>query len=202
MGEMCWPLTWGVFVLRWRWVMVHSVIERLQTDHVSMGSLLDILEREIANVEKAANANFDIMRDVMHYLTRYSDAVHHPMEDLLYARLNERSAEAREQLLPVPVEHARIERESRALEEAVTMVADGGLALREDLIKLGKSYVSNLRRHVELEEASLFPLAKKHLNTSDLEEVAKILAERKDPIFGEVVDADFRNLYEHIRDEA
>ncbi len=72
-----------------------TVIDRLHADHANMSSLLDILDRELDVVERAGNANFEIMRDVMHYLTRYSDLVHHPMEDLVYARLAERSPKAR-----------------------------------------------------------------------------------------------------------
>lgn len=180
---------------------MHSVIERLKADHASMLSLLDILERELDKVEQTDIADFEIMRDVMNYLTRYSDAVHHPMEDLVYACLADRSPKARAQLAPMPVEHTRIEQESLALQDAVSMIADGGMALRADIVATGKTYLVDLRRHIELEEKHLFPLAKRFLDDSDLEEVAKILAERKDPIFGDVVDADFRDLYEHIQGE-
>jgi len=181
---------------------MQSVIQRLHDDHASMITLLDILARELDAVERAENADFEIMRDVMLYLTRYSDAVHHPMEDLVYARLSDRSPKARKQLAPMPVEHEKIEKQSRALQDAVIQIADGGMALRVSLVQLGQTYVTDLRRHIDLEEEHLFPLAESMLDESDLEEVAKLLAERRDPIFGDVLDADFRNLYEHIRSGA
>ena len=152
---------------------MNSVIERLHADHANMSALLDILERELDKVERAEIADFEIMKDVMHYLTHYSDAVHHPMEDLVYARLSDRSPMAREKLAPMPVEHTRIERESLALQEAVTLIADGGMALRADIVATGKTYVADLRHHIELEDKHLFPLAEQFLDDSDLEEVAK-----------------------------
>ena len=181
---------------------MQSVIQRLHDDHASMITLLDILARELDNIERAEIADFEIMCDVMRYLTRYSDAVHHPMEDLVYACLSDRSPKARTQLAPMPVEHDRIEQQSRALQDAVIQIADGGMALRADLVELGQIYVSDLRRHIDLEEEHLFPLAESMLDESDLAEVAKILAERRDPIFGDLLDADFRNLYEHIQGDA
>jgi hemerythrin-like domain-containing protein len=68
-------------------IAMQSVIQHLRDDHASMITLLDILARELDNTERAEIADFEIMCDVMCYLTRYTDAVHHPMEDLVYACL-------------------------------------------------------------------------------------------------------------------
>ena len=180
---------------------MENVLARLHADHRNMSALLDILERELAVVEKAGNANFELMRDVMRYLTQYSDRVHHPMEDLLYARLADRSPRARTDLAGVPEQHERIAAESGRLLDTVTMIADGGMTLRSAILADGKRYAADLRKHIEMEEKHLFPLAEKTLDGSDLDEVARTLDTQKDPVFGDVVEADFQNLYAHIRDE-
>jgi len=180
---------------------MHNVIERLCSDHQHMGTLLDVLERELDIVERAGNADFAIMRDTMQYLTRYSDKVHHPMEDLVYARLADRSPKARMDLAPVPEQHERIAREGSSLLDAVSMVAVGGMTLRARILRAGRRYVADLRKHIEMEEAHLFPLALSTLDRADLAEVERILDEQKDPVFGDVVQADFEDLYAHIRDE-
>jgi len=177
-----------------------TVIDRLHTDHANMSSLLDILDRELDVVEQAGNADFEIMRDVMHYLTRYSDAVHHPMEDLVYARLADRSPKARKALAPIPEHHERIEVESRELFDTLSMIADGGMSLRADILAAGRTYVADLRKHIEMEELHLFPMAERTLDDQDLEEVARTLEAQKDPLFGPLVEADFRNLYDHIQE--
>lgn len=176
-----------------------NVIEQLHADHENMCSLLAILERELDVVEKAGNANFAIMRDVMEYLTRYSDKVHHPMEDLVYARLADRSPGARTALAPIPEQHERIARESVRLLETLAMIADGGMSLRAGILRAGRHYVADLRTHIEMEERHLFPLALRTLEPSDLAEVERILGEQRDPVFAEVVEADFRDLYAHIQ---
>ena len=179
-----------------------TVMDRLHADHRNMSRLLDILDRQLDIVERAGNAQFEIMRDVMQYLTRYSDKVHHPMEDLLYARLADRSPRARQDLSVVPEEHERIGNESAALLETVSMIADGGMTLRTEILAAGRRYVADLRRHIALEEEHLFPLVEKTLDSDDLSEVNRILEEQKDPVFGDVVEADFQSLYDHIQEES
>ncbi len=179
-----------------------TVIDRLHADHRNMLSLLDILERELDIVEQAGHAEFEIMAEAMEYLTRYSDKVHHPTEDLVYARLADRSPKAREALAPIPEQHQRIEAESEKLRDAVSMIADGGMTLRSEIVKSGRRYVADLRKHIEMEEIHLFPLAEKTLDEDDLADVARILEEQKDPVFGDVVEEDFRNLYARVKDAA
>ncbi len=178
-----------------------SVMDRLHADHRNMAALLDILDRQLDVVEAAGNANFEIFRDVMEYLTRYSDKVHHPMEDLVYARLADRSTKARKDLAEVPDQHDRIARESEKLLDTVSMIADGGMTLRTEILAAGRRYVADLRRHMEMEEKHLFPLAERTLDDDDLSEVNRILEQQKDPVFGDVVEDDFRRLYEHIEEE-
>lgn len=175
-----------------------TAIARLQQDHVNMLRLLDLLERELEAVEDSGQVDFDLMSDVLHYLVHYCDAVHHPMEDLVYARLAERSIKARGDLSQIPAQHQRIEAESRRLYDRVRQVADGGMALRSKIVDLGRAYVSGLRKHIEMEERHLFPLAELVLDAEDFSEVARILDESRDPVFGPVIQADFRNLFRAI----
>lgn len=180
---------------------MHEVIDRWRTDHQNMSTLLDILELELDTVEQAGNADFTIMRDAMQYLTRYSDKVHHPMEDLVYARLADRSPGARTKLAAVPEQHQRLEREGASLLQTVSMIADGGMTLRTAIMRAGRRYVADLRKHIEMEERHLFPLVTQTLDDTDLSEVAQLLREQQDPVFGEVLNADFQALYAHIHDE-
>lgn len=181
---------------------MHDVIDRLRADHHNMSTLLDILERELDAVERAGNADFELMKDVMQYLTRYSDKVHHPMEDLVYARLADRSPKACADLASVPEQHARIERDGASLLETVSMIADGGMTLRAAILRAGRRYAADLRKHIEMEERHLFPLVANTLDEADFGEVVRILEQHQDPVFGDVLNADFQHLYAHIHDEA
>ena len=59
-------------------------------DHVNFGRLLSMLESELDLVHEGGSPDYEMMLDIMYYMTHYSDAVHHPKEDLLFARIRAR----------------------------------------------------------------------------------------------------------------
>jgi len=178
-----------------------SPIDRLHKDHAHFAQLLRIVERELDRIEALEHEDHDLMLDVMSYITRYSDRVHHPTEDLLYARLADKSPRARTSLAEVPRDHEALLHEGSAFKTTLTMIADGGMVLREDILVQGRAYLDHLRRHMVLEEEHLFPMARTVLDEADLAEVDQILNEQRDPIFGDVVESDFADLYQHIQRE-
>ena len=177
-------------------------IDRLQQDHANFARLLKVLDSALARVEAFEHEDGEVMRDVMHYITRYSDQIHHPTEDLVYARLADKSPAAREQLAEVPRDHEALANESRALSDIFERIVDGDLVERQVVINEGRHFVEHLRKHMLLEEQHLFPAARNVLDDEDLGEVEQILQDSRDPIFGDVVDDDFKDLLEHIRRES
>ena len=68
-----------------------KVLERLHNDHRHAAELVDILANCLDQIGGGENADFELMRDVMHYLVRFNDTLHHPCEDLLYERMSDKS---------------------------------------------------------------------------------------------------------------
>lgn len=174
-------------------------LERLRQDHQNFQKLLELLEAELDRIAALEREDVELMQDIMHYITRYSDRVHHPTEDLIYERMARRAPETCEQLAEVPRDHEALAGESNAFAETLRTVCDGGLVLRDDLVEQGRAYVAHLRSHMTLEERHLFPMADQVLVTADLSEVDEALDAMRDPVFGDVVEQDFRNLYESIQ---
>ena len=52
-----------------------------------MAIMLDLLERETDRIRDGEKPDYELIHDIMRYMTVYSDAVHHPKEDRLYAEL-------------------------------------------------------------------------------------------------------------------
>lgn len=68
-----------------------SILSDLRTDHRNVTIMLNLLDREIAETGDLNEPDFELMRDIMLYMTVYSDAVHHPKEDLVYAAWRRRA---------------------------------------------------------------------------------------------------------------
>lgn len=179
-----------------------TIMEQLKRDHTNIARLLATLEAQIDVVRDEENADFELMHDIMIYMSHYPDHTHHPMEDLVFARLLTHDSDASDIV-------ARLEREHRALSEKggrflemLRHVVDGALVERDVLESTGRDYVEFLRSHMETEDAEAFPRAEQSLTDADWRDVASGMEAREDPVFGPVIAEEFRSLYEYIRRES
>ena len=62
---------------------VEQLMSGLRGDHRNMAMLLDSLDREIDKLAASGETDYDLVRDIMLYLTEYPDVVHHPKEDIV-----------------------------------------------------------------------------------------------------------------------
>lgn len=175
-----------------------NILEQLRTDHENVATLLDILEDQVERVRKAENADYDLMRDIMHYMTTYPDGFHHPMEDALIEKLVERDPGNRDMALGVVKEHTDLAKKSKSFLDMLLKVVDGEIVLRKDIVARGVDYIQFLRSHMQREEQRLFPRAEAVLSEKDWKEISETIEHRRDPVFGEVVDAQFQSIYQFI----
>ncbi|HSS66646.1 MAG TPA: hemerythrin domain-containing protein [Gammaproteobacteria bacterium] len=178
-----------------------DILNQLDSDHGNVAQMLDILDKQLNKVHQMQTADFDLMRDVMHYMTRYPDRTHHPLEDLVIHKLIEHDSSARELGENILREHEGLATKGQAFLDMLVQVTDGAMVLREDIEAAGRDYVAFLRQHMEKEDERLFPLAEKTLTHRDWKEIARSIERRHDPVFGPVVDDQFRALYEFIQQQ-
>ena len=66
-----------------------------RAEHTNFATLLCLLECELERFHKGEPPDYDLMLDIMFYMTHYPDVSHHPKEDLAFARIREREVTAR-----------------------------------------------------------------------------------------------------------
>ncbi len=176
-----------------------NVLGQLNTDHDHVTQLLAILESQLDHVRRAESTDFELLRDVMHYMTHYPDRVHHPVENLVIEKLIERDPSIRDAAIAIVQEHRVLTEKGETFLEMVSRVADGEMVLREDIEAKGRDYVEFLRTHMKKEDDELFPLAEKLLTKEDLRQVAETIEHRADPVFGAIVETQYEELYAFIQ---
>ena len=176
-----------------------NILEQLKTDHQNVVTLLDILDDQVARVRSLESVDYDLMRDIMHYMTTYPDGFHHPMEDLVIEKLVERDPSSREMALGLVREHADLAKKSTLFLEMLEKVIDGELVVRENLVDKGVDYIEFLRSHMRREEERFFPRAEDLLTEQDWRQISSTIAHRTDPVFGEIVSAQYKSIYEFIQ---
>ena len=181
-----------------------TVLRALHEDHRNIHRLLNLLARELDAVEGESDGNFELMRDIMTYMTRYPDYTHHPKEDLMFERMRARGVvSATEDTIAMLLrEHGALAKKGGAFHDVLRRVVDGAMVERQELLAAGRDYVEFLRHHARLEEETVFAEAETLLGDADWSVIAQAFEARSDPVFGPAVDREFRALYQHITNSA
>ncbi len=179
-----------------------AIMEQLKSDHGNISHLLATLDEQMVVIHDEGNADFELMHDIMVYMTHYPDHTHHPMEDLVFQKLASRDSSAEDIVTQLKREHTALAEKGERFTEMLRHVVDGAMVERNVLENTAREYISFLRSHMEVEDSDAFPRAEQALSDKDWEDVASNIAARTDPVFGPVVADEFRSLYEYIQRES
>ena len=173
-------------------------ILRWKAEHVDFLQLLDLLELQIGPFHEGATPNYDLMLDIVYYLTHFADKFHHPREDVAIGKLSERDSSVRELIQRVLGEHRVIASAGKHLVEQLEAVLNGVLLTRESVEAAAATYVTYYRQHMVREEKDLFPMIDKALRPEDWDSVAAAIPPEEDPLFGKEIKERYRVLHEQI----
>jgi hemerythrin-like domain-containing protein len=171
-------------------------------EHVNFARLLDLLETQLAAFHRGACPDYDLMLDIIYYLRSFSDRFHHPREDVAFARLVEREPGMELVISRLLQEHRVIATAGDELFNRLNEVAGDVMAPRAALEAAAATYLVYYRHHLSTEEREVMPRAAQLLTQEDWAAVAATVPATPDPLFGDDVEARFRELRRQIAIEA
>lgn len=181
-------------------IRLADLLRDLREDHRNMSIMLDLLEDQIDHVRDGDKPDYELIHDIMRYMTVYSDAVHHPKEDLLYAAMEAERPELAAGLERVGPEHKLIAEHGETLRNDIDAVASGAPVTRERLVEDTHNYVRTLRKHMAWEEEDLFRRAREIVDSENDMFVDISNFDSLDPVFGPQREHSFANLLQNIKD--
>jgi hemerythrin-like domain-containing protein len=181
-------------------VLMADLLDDLREDHRNMAIMLDLLGRQIEHIRDGERPDYELIHDIMRYMTVYSDAVHHPKEDMLYAGMKAKQPSLDAELARVEPEHIEIAELGERLRNDVEAVASGAAVTRERLVMDTSDYVRRLRQHMAWEEEDLFKRAKELVQDEKEMFVDISHLDTLDPVFGPEREHSFANLLQVIKD--
>jgi len=167
-------------------------------DHVNFGRLLNLLDGELKRMHDADSPDYERMLDVMYYMTHYPDVLHHPKEDLVFARLKERDAKAGGKVDELSAQHEQLRTLGQTLVSSLEDVLSGSIVPMERIESAARSYVNGFRRHMHTEEADVLPLAARLLDEADWARIDAEIHHFEDPLFGTNVMDRYAALRDHL----
>ena len=181
-----------------------KVMGDLHRDHRNVRELLGMLARELDAVGDASGGDFELMRDIMVYMTRYPDYTHHPKEDLMFEQMRVRgiAPDTEATIEKLVREHVALAEKGNIFRDMLIGVVDGALVERDALVATGRDYTDFLGYHARLEDDTVFVEAERLLDDTDWSVIETAFEAQADPVFGPAVTHEFRTLYDHIRNSA
>jgi len=180
-------------------IQLADILNDLREDHRNIGSMLDLLERETARICEGEEPDFELIHDIMRYLTVYSDAVHHPKEDILYSAIKIERPDLADGLEQVEPEHQELARLGEALRNDIEAIDSGAAVTRDRIVADTSNYVALLRHHIDWEEGDLFNRAASLVDAELAMFVDISRLNDLDPVFGPEREHSFANLLENIK---
>lgn len=177
-------------------------IQQWKAEHANYRRLLDLLETLAQRFSGSDRPEYELMSDIIYYMTQYPDRFHHPREDIAFKALLERDSEAQRMVDELAGQHVDIARSGATLSEDLSAAAADAMIARTTIENAVRDYVTVLRNHMDQEEREIFPRLASSLNESDWLIVDSAFHFSADPLFGESVQQRFQALHRQIASQA
>jgi hemerythrin-like domain-containing protein len=183
-------------------IAMPDTLAQWHTEHVNFAKLLNLLEAELDLFHKGDSPNYELMLDIMFYMTHYPDVLHHPREDLAFAKLKQAEKSAGPTVDKLADQHAQLRKVGEELVEGLSEIVNGSISSRESVETPGRAYVASFRSHMRTEEKEILPMAAKLLRDSDWSEIKAAIEHIEDPIFGKAAEKRYAAIHKQIARQA
>jgi hemerythrin-like domain-containing protein len=179
---------------------VTNVLAELRQDHKNMSLMLNLLELESNRLFDGFDTDFELLHDIMHYMTVYPDAVHHPKEDRIYAELKAVRPDLSIGFDRITVDHRHIAELGFKLRNDIESVTSGGVIRKKSVVADTLRYVNTLRGHMQWEELDLFRRIEDMVAEGHELIESSTYLQNTDPVFGPEVEEKFARLFESVQE--
>jgi len=175
------------------------LLAELRTDHKNMTLLLDLLETESNRLYEGQDGDYELMADVMRYMTVYPDAIHHPKEDRIYAEIKVARPDLSVGFDKIVLDHRELAQLGTKLRTDIEAIMSGTALRRNVVVADALRYIQRLREHMSWEEHDLFIRVEEMIHDGHDSIVDSELHDNTDPVFGPEVEKRFGKLFDSIQ---
>ena len=168
------------------------------TEHANFAKLLNLLDSQLALFHGGKSPDYELMLNIMFYMTHYSDVLHHPKEDLVFAKIRERERGVAGTVDELAIQHAHLHKSGQELVRQLDEILNGTISSRESVEAVAREYVGTLRDHMRIEEDEILPLAGTLLTKRDWAAIHAAIEHFEDPLFGKHPERRYHGLHQQI----
>ena len=177
---------------------MHPIFQHLHRDHSRLSQVLDLMGRELDLFHAGQQPELELMIDVLDYLEKYADCVHHKAEDAIFDLYLSKHAERKDLVEEVEGQHKTLVEMTRAFRHALEGIMQGAVQRRDEVEALGRDYLALQRRHLLVEEDDLLPVVEAALSDMEMDALSNELPSGQDPLFDERLKDRYRMLVQYL----
>ena len=144
-----------------------SAISAWHADHDNFRALLAELRAELDVFHRGGRPDYEHICQIVTSLREYGDDVHHPREDVAFARLALRCPEMALPLARLQQEHRVIAQAGERLLRQIEAILGGAIVPRAELEVALATYLVYYGNHIATEEEDVLGRAAQHLTAED-----------------------------------
>ncbi|MCI4428208.1 MAG: hemerythrin domain-containing protein [Burkholderiales bacterium] len=175
-----------------------DLIALWHAEHANFSRLLNVLDEQVAEFHEGEGPVFGLMFDIVSYLREFADRFHHPREDAAFTRLVMRDPTLRLPINRLLQEHRAIAVAGDEFVARLNEVIVGNVMMRASVEAAAALYLTYYRHHLATEERAILPRAASLLTPQDWGFVGSAVASVEDPLFGDALAAQYRELREFL----
>jgi hemerythrin-like domain-containing protein len=175
-----------------------GILETLKEEHKNTARVLNAMENQLERLATASHPDYDLLQTIANYFCDYPDRCHHPKEDIVFRQLEAKRPAAAATIGDLLKEHRDAHARVRRFRDNIQAIFRDEILPRDSIIAAGRSFIDAEREHMTMEEELFFPLAARVLDEKDWSAIEARLSQRHDPLFGELVEEEFRILREFL----
>lgn len=176
------------------------LLRALYAEHRHIANVMRLFTEQLDAIEAGALVDTHVVYEIMDYMVTWPDRFHHPREDLIYGRVAELDAAVADNVDSLQRDHDYMAKTGQEVLRNIQLWRDGELT-GGLLVKGGRDYVQHMYEHMNSEEKLVFPQIDGVLGAGDWAELEQDdrLRPVVDPVFGQRVQREFRNMARKLR---
>jgi hemerythrin-like domain-containing protein len=177
-------------------------ISMWHAEHAYFNRLLNLLREQVEVFHSGQRPNYELMIDIISYLRDFTDRVHHPREDVAFARLAKHLPDMDLTLARLVQEHRIIAHAGDNLHRLLTDILGGAVIRRAETEVAAATYLVYYGNHIAREEEVVLDRAAEMLTAEDWEAVKNAVPAMRDPLAGDGLLTHYQELRRHLAREA
>lgn len=159
-----------------------------------MSRLLDLLDRQISDLEAGRDHDYRLMSDIIDYFTHYPSTSHHPLEDQMFKWVSRERPDLAGFVDDLAKEHEAQAVVGREVALFVRGILAGHLVMRDKIVASLREFSDMQRAHINKEEAFLLKETEQLLRDRGVDEIPIADEFVADTLFSEKPDAAYADL--------